>query len=178
MHITNQKFSFDIFTVGNWLNIFKEHTLLNILMICGIKWKIYHYDPCYVLLTLAKIFLCCCFCSDWFCGPGSRLSCYEHPPPLEDSSSSFSPWFQENKTTSPMMPFTWPVSRHVTGWVKIHSQRERSVLCLNHDCCVRPQLVLLSLKVQYQALKSHLPCWLWQARAQRESRPDCGSSGG
>ncbi len=33
MHITNQKFSFDIFTV---LNIFMEHDL-NIIMIFGIK---------------------------------------------------------------------------------------------------------------------------------------------
>ncbi len=35
MHITNQKLSFDIFTVGN---IFMEHDL-NILMIFGIKEK-------------------------------------------------------------------------------------------------------------------------------------------
>ncbi len=27
MHITNQKLSFDIFTVGNLLNIFTEHNL-------------------------------------------------------------------------------------------------------------------------------------------------------
>ncbi len=32
MHITNQKFSFDIFTPENLLNIFMEHDL-NILMI-------------------------------------------------------------------------------------------------------------------------------------------------
>ncbi len=32
MHITNQKLSFDIFTVGNLQNIFMEHDL-NILMI-------------------------------------------------------------------------------------------------------------------------------------------------
>ncbi len=38
MHITNQKLSFDIFTVRNWLNIFMEHDL-NILMIFGIKEK-------------------------------------------------------------------------------------------------------------------------------------------
>ncbi len=38
MHITNQKLSFDIFTVGNLLNIFMEHDL-NILMIFGIKRK-------------------------------------------------------------------------------------------------------------------------------------------
>ncbi len=35
-HITNQKLSFDIFTVGNLQNIFIEHDL-NILMIFGIK---------------------------------------------------------------------------------------------------------------------------------------------
>ncbi len=38
MHITNQKFSFNIFTVGNLQNIFMEHDL-NILMIFGIKEK-------------------------------------------------------------------------------------------------------------------------------------------
>ncbi len=38
MHITNQKLSFDIFTVRNLLNIFMEHDL-NILMIFGIKEK-------------------------------------------------------------------------------------------------------------------------------------------
>ncbi len=38
MHITNQKLSFDIFTVGNVLNIFMEHDF-NILMIFGIKEK-------------------------------------------------------------------------------------------------------------------------------------------
>ncbi len=27
MHITNQKWSFDIFMVGNWQNIFMEHDL-------------------------------------------------------------------------------------------------------------------------------------------------------
>ncbi len=37
MHITNQKLSFDIFTVGNLQNIFMEHDLTNILMIFGIK---------------------------------------------------------------------------------------------------------------------------------------------
>ncbi len=38
MHITNQKLSFDIFTVGNVQYIFMEHDL-NILMIFGIKGK-------------------------------------------------------------------------------------------------------------------------------------------
>ncbi len=38
MHITNQKLSFDIFTVGNVQNIFMEHDL-NILMIFVIKEK-------------------------------------------------------------------------------------------------------------------------------------------
>ncbi len=43
MHITNQKFNFDIFTVGNLQNIFMEHDL-NILMILGIREKcIMHY---------------------------------------------------------------------------------------------------------------------------------------
>ncbi len=30
MHITNQKLSFDIFTVGNLLNIFMEHDLYSV----------------------------------------------------------------------------------------------------------------------------------------------------
>ncbi len=38
MHITNQKLCFDIFTVGDLLNIFMDHDL-NILMIFGIKEK-------------------------------------------------------------------------------------------------------------------------------------------
>ncbi len=38
MHITNQKLSFDIFTIRNVLNIFMEHDL-NILIIFGIKEK-------------------------------------------------------------------------------------------------------------------------------------------
>ncbi len=38
MHITNQKLSFDIFTVGHLQNIFMEYDL-NILMIFGIKEK-------------------------------------------------------------------------------------------------------------------------------------------
>ncbi len=42
MHITNQKLSFDIFTVGNLQNIFMEHDLdhdldHDVLMIFGIK---------------------------------------------------------------------------------------------------------------------------------------------
>ncbi len=51
MHITNQKLSFDIFTVENLLNIFMEHDL-NILMIFGIKEK-YNFDPYNVLLSIA-----------------------------------------------------------------------------------------------------------------------------
>ncbi len=51
MHITNQKLSYDIFTVGNLLNIFMEHDL-NILMIFGIKEK-YNFEPYNVLLAIA-----------------------------------------------------------------------------------------------------------------------------
>ncbi len=51
MHITNQKLSFDIFVVGNVLNIFMEHNL-NILMIFGIKQKKYNFDSYNVLLSI------------------------------------------------------------------------------------------------------------------------------
>ncbi len=39
IHITNQKLRFDVFTVGNLLNIFMIFRLLNILKIFGIKEK-------------------------------------------------------------------------------------------------------------------------------------------
>ncbi len=52
MHITNKKLRFDIFMVGNVLNMFMEHDL-NILMIFGIKEKMYNFDPYNVLLVIA-----------------------------------------------------------------------------------------------------------------------------
>ncbi len=58
MQITNQKLSFDIFTVGNLQNIFTEHDLLlNILMIFGIKKTIIltHTMYCWILL---QMYLC------------------------------------------------------------------------------------------------------------------------
>ncbi len=60
MHITNQKLSFDIFTVRNVLNIFMEHDL-NILMIFGIKEKLIilsHTMYCCLLLQIYQV-LCC-----------------------------------------------------------------------------------------------------------------------
>ncbi len=46
MHITNQKLSFNIFTVGNLLNIFMEHDFCH-------KRKIDNFDPCNVFLAIA-----------------------------------------------------------------------------------------------------------------------------
>ncbi len=57
MHITNQKLSFDIFTVGNLLNIFMEHDL-NILMIFGMKEKFIILTHTMYCCLLLQIYLC------------------------------------------------------------------------------------------------------------------------
>ncbi len=65
MHITNQKWSFDIFMVGNLLNIFMEHDL-NILMIFGIKEKwiiLTHTMYCCLLLQIYLCYLWLLLCS-------------------------------------------------------------------------------------------------------------------
>ncbi len=52
MHFTNQKLSFDIFTIGNLQNIFMEHDL-NILINFWHKIQIDKFDPYSVLLAIA-----------------------------------------------------------------------------------------------------------------------------
>ncbi len=50
MHITNQKISFDIFTVGYLQNIFMEHDL-NILMIFDISSRLYPLNELWPYIT-------------------------------------------------------------------------------------------------------------------------------
>ncbi len=54
MYITDEKFSFYIFTVGNLQNIFMEHDLYLILHNdFWHKGKLYNFDPYNVLLAIA-----------------------------------------------------------------------------------------------------------------------------
>ncbi len=71
MHITNQKWSFHIFTVGNLQNIFMEHDV-NVLMTFWHKRKMDNFDPYNVFLAIATNI------PQWlktmFCGPGSYMA--------------------------------------------------------------------------------------------------------
>jgi len=55
MNITDQKLSFDIFAVGNSINIFMEHELYHISYHNDFwhKRKIYNFDPYDVFLAIA-----------------------------------------------------------------------------------------------------------------------------
>ncbi len=66
MHITNQKLSFDIFTVWNSQNIFMEHDLYLISYVFWHKIKIYNFDPYNVFLAIATNIARAIY--DWFCG--------------------------------------------------------------------------------------------------------------
>ncbi len=72
MHITNQKLSFNIFTVGHLQNIFMEHDLY--LMIFGIKksiimtytmycWLLLQIYPSDLKLVFVWCVLCVCVCN-------------------------------------------------------------------------------------------------------------------
>ncbi len=67
MHITNQKWSFDIFTVQN---IFMEHDFYLISNDFWHKRKMDNFDPHNIFLAIATI--------DWFCAPGTQM-CVTHP---------------------------------------------------------------------------------------------------
>ncbi len=69
MHITNQKLSFDTFTVGNLQNIFMEHDLyLTSIMIFGIKekYKIQYDNTRFTtqkhFLNIYTVYMCVCVC--------------------------------------------------------------------------------------------------------------------
>ncbi len=53
MHITNQKLSFVMFTVGHLQNIFMEHDLYLIFNDFWYKRKMYNFGPNNVLLAIA-----------------------------------------------------------------------------------------------------------------------------
>ncbi len=69
MHITNQKFSFEIFTVGNLLNIFMEQSLIYTRDFWH-KIIFDHFDPYNVLLAIATNI-------PQFCAPGSHMNMHK-----------------------------------------------------------------------------------------------------
>ncbi len=75
MHITNQKLSFDIFTVRNVQNIFMEH-VLNILMIFGIKEKLIIMTHTMYCCLLLQIYLCYLWLL--LCSRDTLCNAYEH----------------------------------------------------------------------------------------------------
>jgi len=75
IHITNQKIRFDIYGRKFTKYIHGIWSLLNIIMIFGIKGKIDNFDPYNVLLAIAANISAT---YDWSCGPHTHTHTHTH----------------------------------------------------------------------------------------------------
>ncbi len=71
MHITNQKLSFDIFTVGNVQNLFIEHDLY-LYWFLAQHFFFFNFDP-YNGYIVGYCYKYTRATYDWFCAPGSHI---------------------------------------------------------------------------------------------------------